>query len=251
MYKIKMLIMMIFIIGSVMGKNTDENNVYQSGLYIKTGSMNSIMIDKYISNENYSGSYPFGSIGWRHSWSGGFMDMAISLGNTDDLSNGNISSWYDHGSFNLNLLYKLEIKKLNMDTYIGPYIDFSNYYFSHTFSTQTRYESEGSLVSFGINSSIFYPLYNKIRIELSLFTSIISVVEKTFDYQRYPDFEGNSKLTTFLSSGSYGAEIGLGTYLLKNITFSAHYIIMKTRINEWDNYIDSRNIFSIELGYDL
>jgi len=249
------IIIILCILQFVFSNTPQEQTMLPNGgVTIKTGIYNTAIKDEYISNEIFSDVYPFVTIGWTHLWSNGLFDMSISMGNTDKISNGNISSWYEHGSFNISLLYRLDKalkNKKNPILYIGPYIDYSSYYFSHTFSSMTRFESEGSLLSLGTKSKIVYFFSPRIGFELNIFSSLISIVEKTFDHQKYLNFEGNSQLSTIFKSGTFGEGLALRANLTKNIILTTEYNIIKARISEWDKYLEARDIISFEVMYDF
>ncbi|MFC1583343.1 hypothetical protein ACFL4U_01535 [Candidatus Neomarinimicrobiota bacterium] len=249
---------LIMALSMIQTGNSDDTELRafapHGGISIQTGAMSTVMRDEYISKESYSDSYPFATIGWTHTWAGGAFEISVSHGNTESLSNGNLSSWYEHTALGLDLVYRLtkaREKAGQIEMYLGPSVGFSSYYFSHTFASPIRYESEGSLFSLGLRSRILYPLRPKIALEFDISSSVLSIVQKSFDYQRYPDLEGDAKLVPMFSSGSTEVELAIRAKLTEKLSLKTGYGLALTRIGEWDEYREARNLFSLELGYGL
>ena len=221
---------------------------------IRAGLSNTLMKDQYISSEKYSGSYPFATFGLSQKWAGRVNELVLSHGNTETLSNENIASWYEFTLLKVNLLYPLNKKSHNSNgsvIYLGPNLSYYDYFFSHTFAMLSRYESEGSILSLGISSKLLYSIHSKFQVEFALSSNVFSIAKKKFDNQKYPNFEGDSMLTTLLTTGYFNLEGGVRLAVIKKLNLFIGYDLMFVRIGEWDKYSSLNNLFFLEFSYDL
>ena len=255
--KLKLVFVLLIILSSTQSLSAFQinlENLLDTRFSIKFGLTNTVLKDEYISKEKYSDSYPFIAFGITQMWAGKINEIVLSHGNTETLANNNLESWYEYTTLNFNLLYPLRLVPNDSNSsviYLGPSISYYSYNFSHTFAIASGYESEGSLLSLGISSKFIYALYPKFKIEVALSTSLVSIAEKTFDNQKYPDFEGTSARTTILETGiiDFGTKIRIPVF--NKFKLFLGYDLKYIRIGDWDNYNSLNNLFFVEISYDI
>lgn len=229
-------------------------NAYPGGFSIQAGMLTSVMRDDFISRDKYSDTYPFAEVKWRYLLTDGMVEIQVQHGNTETLSSGTISSWYETSVLQLNLLYRIKQglgERDGLVLYLGPQLGFFSYFFSHTFASLTRYESEGSILSLGFAVKLAFPIRSRLQTDISLSSSLLSQVQKSFDYRRYPNSESNTKLSLPTASGSSDIELGIRTQLNKKISGRLGYGLSVSRIGEWENFVEASDIYSFELTYGL
>jgi hypothetical protein len=122
----------LVIVTEVSGQDTpDAPMVYPAGLSLEYGMGNYSVKDEYISNEKYSGTLPFLSVGWARQHSKYVYRLRMIYRNAKDISNYNVSTDVYQFTLNQGFLYPLKTAKLfhhDLYAWLGPTTEFFFFY---------------------------------------------------------------------------------------------------------------------------
>jgi len=206
------------------------------GITIEYGFGSTAIVDKFISEERYSGSLPY--IGF---WYGRVNDksayqVGLTFQETESLENYSISASFSRVGLNYDLWYPLKrFQIFNKPSVfsLGPSVEYFEYEFSSNFVSDHRSFSELIMASLGMNFLLDYQISNKFSAGLFLRTNILGVSAKTHDNNRYTDMD-NLFLGLFIANNintDLKVKYRIWNFLSAGVKFKAQY----TRSTSWDS----------------
>jgi len=228
--------------------------IYPEGLSVEYGIGSYAVTDEYISTEKYSGSLPYYSITWANQHSNYVYRLKIDFGNSSEIKNNNVST--DIYQFTLNQGFSYALPKFTLFDndayfYLGPSTELFFYFNEQNIAVSgfDYAQSFAMLISGGINSQIFYNLFEKLNIEGSLDFNILSLGFRMVDTEESD--ESPAKILTLISANNIVFTLGPRYYLLDNLSIKAAYLFHLTRIDSWEPLPSASDniIFTLTYGF--
>ena len=234
--------------------STNQKSIYPEGVSMEYGIGSLAVTDEYISDEKYSGSMPYYCIAWAKQHSNYVYHLKINFGNSSEIKNFNVSA--DIYQFTLNQGFSYDLTKFTMfnnDTYLylGPTTELFFYYNEQNIAVSgfDYAQSFALLISVGINSQLFYKLWDEFNIEGSLDFNVFSLGFRMVDMEE--NDESPAKILTLISANNILFTLGPRYYLLNNLSVKAAYLFHLTRINTWEPLLSASDnvVFTLTYGF--
>ena len=247
-----LLVICIFLIVGVRAQDdiNKQQQIYPGGLFIEYGFGKYAVKDEYISGQKYSGTLPYFSLNWSGYKNGRGYMLGIESRNSAEIFNNDVACEASQTTFKqdfFNLIGKLRLFNNDVYTYLGPSADILMYTLNYDFGTYNHVitESNGAIVSLGLNTQLIYYISDKFSAEGSLHISLASICSKAF--QSYKHDEPDTKLILVPKATNSNIDIGFRFYIIKSLSAKIIYRSQISRIDDWDPMISSSNnlIFSI------
>jgi hypothetical protein len=231
-----------------------QKSIFPEGITVEYGIGNYAVTDEYISGEKYSGSLPYYSIAWANQHSDYVYRLKIDFGSSSEIKNNNVSA--DIYQFTLNQGFSYALPKFTLfdnDTYLylGPSTELFFYFNEQNIAVSgfDYAQSFAMLISGGINSQIFYNLFEKLNIEGSLDFNILSLGFRMVDTEESD--ESPVKILTLISANNVVFTLGPRYYLLDNLSIKAVYLFHHTRIDSWEPLLSASDniVFTLTYGF--
>ena len=231
-----------------------QKSIFPEGTTIEYGIGSYAVTDEYISTEKYSGSLPYYSIAWANQHSDYVYRLKIDFGNSSEIKNNNVSA--DIYQFTLNQGFSYALPKFTLFDndacfYIGPSTELFFYFNEQNIAVSgfDYAQSFAMLISGGINSQIFYNLFEKLNIEGSLDFNILSLGFRMVDTEESD--ESPVKILTLISANNIVFTLGPRYYLLDNLSVKAAYLFHLTRIDSWEPLLSASDnvVFTLTYGF--
>jgi hypothetical protein len=237
---IKLLVLAIFILA--FQKITCQDSIsypegYSSGISLVYGTGSVSVRDRYISQEVYSGTTPFLSIGWTRRHDRYVYRLTSEYRQSDKIHNYNVSTDITQFSISQGFLYPLKkISLFNKDFFLrmGPGTEI------YVFANKPRIAVSGfdyaqsfaGMISLVYSAEVIYLLEKKFHIESSFRFSVLSLGFRSVDSEE-SDQETVKPLTTFSGLNS-SFHLGFNYYLLKPLSLQVAYRFELMRISSWE-----------------
>jgi hypothetical protein len=232
----------------------NQKSIFPEGITIEYGIGSCAVTDEYISTEKYSGSIPYYSIAWANQHSDYVYRLKIDFGNSSEIKNNNVSA--DIYQFTLHQGFSYALPKFTLfdnDTYLylGPSTELFFYFNEQNIAVSgfDYAQSFAMLISGGINSQIFYNLFEKLNIEGSLDFNILSLGFRMVDTEESD--ESPAKILTLISANNVVFTLGSRYYLLDNLSMKAAYFFHLTRIDSWEPLLSASDNVVFTLTYEF
>ena len=231
-----------------------QKSIFPEGITVEYGIGSYAVTDEYISTEKYSGSLPYYSIAWSNQHSDYVYRLKIDFGNSSEIKNNNVSA--DIYQFTLNQGFSYALPKFTLfdnDTYLylGPSTELFFYFNEQNIAVSgfDYAQSFAMLISGGINSQIFYNLFEKLNIEASLDFNILSLGFRMVDDEETD--ETPVKILTLISANNVVFTLGPRYYFLDNLSIKAAYLFHLTRIDSWEPLLSASDnvVFTLTYGF--
>lgn len=229
-----------------------SRNVFPFGIFFACGLGSYSVKDEYISNEKYSGSFPYFSAGWVKTHHKYVYRLEIEYRNSNEIRNNNVSTEITRFAQNQGFLYPLKKKSfLNNDLYIwlGPSTDFYFFYNVPNIAVSgfDYAQSYAALFSLGFNADAIYPLNQNFQVESSLKMSLLSLGFRMVDSEE----DNQSPVKPFSSFSGLNASLNFGIryYLFKPLSMQVAYKFEFTRISAWEPLLSASDNLIIGLNY--
>lgn len=249
------LILILWCSGNLLGQNsTNQNSVFPEGVSLEYGIGSYAVTDEYISKEKYSGTLPYYSITWANQHSNYVYHLKIDFGNSSEIKNYNVSA--DIYQFTLNQGFSYALPKFTMFNkdaylYLGPSTELFFYYNSQNIAVAgfDYAQSFALLISAGVNSQLFYKLWNDLNIEGSLKFNVFSLGFRMVDEEETD--ESPAKILTLISADNIVLTLGPRYYLFDNLSVKAAYYFHLTRISSWEPLLSASDnvVFTLTYGF--
>ena len=233
---------------------SNQKSIFPEGISIEYGIGSYAVTDEYISAEKYSGTIPYYSIMWTKQHSDYVYHLKIDFGNSSEIKNYNVSA--DIYQFTLNQGFSYAIPKFTMFNkdaylYLGPSAELFFYYNKQNIAVSgfDYSQSFALLISAGVNSQLFYKLWNDFNIEGSLDFNVLSLVFRMVDMEE--NNESPAKILTLISANNVVFTIGPRYYLFDNLSVKAAYLFNLTRISTWEPLLSASDnvVFTLTYGF--
>ena len=183
-----------------------------------------------------------------------FTAFSLNYRNSSEIKNNNVSA--DVHQFTLNQGFSYALPKFTMfdkDAYVflGPSVELFFYFNKQNIAVSgfDYAQSFASLISGGINSQIFYKLFDKLNIEGTLDFSILSFGFRMVDEEETD--ESPVKFLTLISANNIVFALGPRYYLMDNLSIKAAYLFHFTRIDSWEPLLSASDnvVFTLTYGF--
>ncbi|MBE0570506.1 MAG: hypothetical protein IH618_03105 [Ignavibacteriaceae bacterium] len=248
-------VLLLLFTGSLLGQDSLQHHaIFPEGITVEYGIGSYAVTDEYISTEKYSGSLPYYSITWANQHSNYVYHLKIDFGNSSEIKNNNVSS--DIYQFTLNQGFSYALPKFTLfdnDTYLylGPSTELFFYFNEQNIAVSgfDYAQSFALLISGGINSQLFYKLWNDFNIEGTFDFNILSFGFRMVDMEE--NDESPAKILTLISANNVVFTLGPRYYLLDNLSIKAAYLFHLTRIDSWEPLLSASDnvVFTLTYGF--
>jgi hypothetical protein len=232
----------------------DNKTIFPEGVTIEYGIGSYAVTDEYISKEKYSGSFPYYSITWANQHSNYVYHLKIDFGNSSEIKNYNLSANIYQFTLNQGFSYALpKFTLFNKDTYLylGPSTEIFFYYNKQKIAVSgfDYAQSFALLISAGVNSQLFYKLWDEFNIEGTLDFNVFSLGFRMVDEEETD--ESPAKILTLISANNVAFTLGPRYYLFDNLSVKAAYLFHLTRINTWEPLLSASDnvVFTLTYGF--
>jgi hypothetical protein len=231
-----------------------HKTIFPEGITLEYGIGNYAVTDEYISKEKYSGTLPYYKFGWTNQHEDYVYQLGIEYRYSSDVKNYNISTNIYQFSLNQGFLYSLpEFSLFNNDvyTFLGPSTELFIYHNEQNIAVSgfDYAQSFAALISLGINSELFYPVWNNFNVESSLAFTVLSLGFRMVDEEE-TDVSPVKPLTLF-SGLNAQFSVGARYYLFNNLSLKVAYLINVTRISSWDPLLSASDNLIFTLTYGI
>ncbi|MBS4036091.1 MAG: hypothetical protein KGZ85_16635 [Ignavibacterium sp.] len=250
-----LMISMLICRGTIYAQDsTNQKSIFPEGISLEYGIGSYAVTDEYISKEKYSGSLPYYSITWANQHSNYIYHLKIDFGNSSEIENYNVSA--DIYQFTLNQGFSYALPKFTMFNkdaylYLGPSTELFFYYNKQKIAVSgfDYSQSFALLISAGVNSQLFYKLWNDFNIEGSLDFNVLSLGFRMVDMEE--NDESPAKILTLVSANNVEFTIGPRYYLFDNLSVKAAYLFNLTRISAWEPLLSASDnvVFTLTYGF--
>ncbi len=222
------------------------------GISVQYGLGNYSIKDKYISNEKYTGTLPFYSIGWTKGHDKYIYRLKMILRNSDQIDNYNVSTEITKLFLTQGFIYHLKERSLfahYLNIWIGPSTEFLlNYNKPEIAVSGFDYaQSYAALVSLGLNVAAEYNLNHKLQLESCFSTTLVSMGFRTVDQEE--DNRSPVKPLTLFSGMSSSLDLGVRYHLFTRLSVMVAYELDEFNINAWEKIISVSDNILIGLNY--
>ncbi len=231
-----------------------HKTIFPKGITLEYGTGQYAVTDEYISKEKYSGPLPFYRVGWAKRHEKYVYELGIEYRNSSEVKNYNVSTDIYQFSLNQGFLYplpKFTLFKKDVYPFLGPSTELFFYYNEQNIAVSgfDYVQSFAALLSLGINSKLFYPVWRNFTVEGALGFSVLSFGFRMVDYEE-TDTSPAKPLTLF-SGINASIRLGARYYVLNNLSLKASYLFNMTRISPWDPLLSASDtiIFTVTYGF--
>lgn len=248
-------VLLLMFTGSLLGQDSSNyQSIFPGGITVEYGIGSYAVTDEYISKEKYSGSIPYYSITWANQHSDYVYRLKIDFANSSEIKNNNVSA--DIYQFTLNQGFSYALPKFTLFDneaylYLGPSTELFFYFNEQNIAVSgfDYAQSFALLISGGINSQLFYKLWNDFYIEGTFDFNILSFGFRMVDMEE--NDESPAKILTLISANNVVFTLGPRYYLLDNLSIKAAYLFHLTRIDSWEPLLSASDnvVFTLTYGF--
>jgi hypothetical protein len=232
--------------------STGKKVSFPEGITVEYGIGSLAVTDEYISEEKYSGSIPYYSIGWSKQHSDYVYHLKIDFRNSPDIKNYNVST--DIYQFTLNQGFSYALPEFTIfdkdaDLYLGPASELFFYYNRQNIAVSgfDYAQSFVLLISGGICSELYYKLWDDLILEGALDFGVLSLGFRMVDEEETD--ESPVKILTLFSAANMVFKIGPRYCLFDNLSVKASYLFHLTRISSWEPLLSAGDNVILTLTY--
>ena len=243
-----------FLITFTFGQDSvNHQSTFPAGISVEYGLGLYSVKDEYISKEKYSGTIPHLGVKWtKYQGNYGYI-LGLDFQNSSRIKNNNVSADIYQFTLNQGFLYPLPKYSLfskDFYSYLGPSTELYFFYNKQQIAISgfDYASSFAILFSLGINSEFIMPIQNNFSIEGSLSLSVLSLGFRMVNDEDNDD-ESPAKLLTLFSGTNGSLKLGMGYYLLDNISLKLAYRFHLTRISSWTPLLSASDDLILSLTY--
>ena len=248
-----LMTLLLILTGTILCQDSiNQNSIFPEGVSLEYGIGSYAVTDEYISHEKYSGSLLYYSITWANQHSDYVYHLKIDFGNSNEIKNYNVSA--DIYQFTLNQGFSYTLPKFTIfdkDAYLflGPSTELFFYYNKQNIAVSgfDYAQSFALLISAGVNSQLFYKLWDDFNIEGTLDFNVLSLGFRMVDMEE--NDESPAKILTLISANNLVFTLGPRYYLIDNLSVKAAYLFHLTRIDSWEPLLSASDNIVITLIY--
>ena len=252
-FRFLLMTLLLILTGTILCQDSiNQNSIFPEGISLEYGISSYAVTDEYISHEKYSGSLPYYSITWANQHSDYVYHLKIDFGNSNEIKNYNVSA--DIYQFTLNQGFSYTLPKFTIfdkDAYLflGPSTELFFYYNKQNIAVSgfDYAQSFALLISAGVNSQLFYKLWDDFNIEGTLDFNVLSLGFRMVDMEE--NDESPAKILTLISANNLVFTLGPRYYLIDNLSVKAAYLFHLTRIDSWEPLLSASDNIVITLIY--
>ena len=244
----------LFLITCTFGQDSINHQYkFPAGISVEYGQGLYSVKDEYISKEKYSGTIPHLGVKWtKYQGNYGYI-LGLDFQNSSRIKNNNVSADIYQFTLNQGFLYPLPKYSLfskDFYSYLGPSTELYFFYNKQQIAISgfDYASSFAILFSLGINSEFIMPIQNNFSIEGSLSLSVLSLGFRMVNDEDNDD-ESPAKLLTLFSGTNGSLKLGMGYYLLDNISLKLAYRFHLTRISSWTPLLSASDDLILSLTY--
>jgi hypothetical protein len=254
LYLSSLTLFFIFSVNIISQDISSQKLIFPEGISLEYGIGSLAVTDEYISKEKYSGTLPYYGISWSKPHDNYIYRLSMNYRYSSEIKNNNVSA--DIHQFTLNQGFSYALPKFtifNKDAYLffGPSMELFFYFNKQNIAVSgfDYAQSFAMLISGGINSQIFYKLFDKLNIEGTLDFSILSFGFRMVDEEETD--ESPVKILTLISANNVVLTLGPRYYLFDNLSLKAAYLFHFTRIDSWEPLLSASDnvVFTLTYGF--
>lgn len=232
----------------------DQPPVFPGGISVEYGLGRYSVRDEYISKEKYSGTLPHIEASWARFHNRYGYHLGLTYRSSSNIKNYNVSADIHQFSLNQGFLYPLpSISLFTRDVYVlfGPSTELYFYYNKQNIAVSgfDYAQSFASLLSLGAHARFTVPIAQRVRIESSIYSSVLSIGLRIVDTEE--EEESPAKLLTLLSGTNTFVRLGIRYHLFGDLSLKFAYRFHMTRISAWNPLLSSSDdtIASLTYGF--
>jgi hypothetical protein len=221
-----------------------ENLWLQSGISLQVGVGRYSVRDEYISSEKYSGTLPSFTASWSRLRTRGGYRIGVEHRHSSEIRNNNISAAITQFSLDLDYLYRIATPSLfSRDAYLllGPSTGFFMY-FSELNIVYSELEipySFAVLVPLGVNSSLIWPMSERLQLAGSVRASVFSLGLRMIDIAEDADEVSPLRFLTVGSGTNASLGLGVRFFLMSRLSLEVGYELQVLRVRPWDSLLSA------------
>ena len=261
--KIILLVILFVIVGCSKKVHSQElslkHNYFPEGISVSYGVGNFAVRDEFLTNEKYSGTMPFFSIGWTKSTDSSGFRVLFSIHNSSNIKNKNMTADILNFSLIWDFFYHIKTFQLfskECTLFAGPSAELFIYSNRQDYATDGIFLdlSFASLISLGANVGLSVPLNDKLTAETNLRTNIFSLgirMPLVNDVDGAKNDQSRFKLLTLIKAINAQFDIGLRYFVFEDLSLKAGYRFQVTNIAVWEKLLSSSDHFVLSLSYSF
>jgi hypothetical protein len=242
------------VIAKAQDADVTQQYIYPEGFCIEYGFGRYAVKDEYISGQKYSGNLPYFSLNWSRFKNGHGIALGIESRSSAEVYNYDVACNVTQTTLKQDFFYsvsRLKLFKKDIHSYFGPSVNILLYSLDYDFGTYNHVitESNGTIVSLGLNSQNIYCISRKLFAEGAVHLNLASICSKAFQSYRYDEAE--FKFLIMPKAMNTNLYVGFRYYLFSSLSVKAAYKFQLYRIYEWDPMIAISNnlIFSVSYHF--
>jgi hypothetical protein len=230
----------------------NHKTIFPRGITFDVGVTFEGLVDEYISKEKYSGTIPYYCIqwAWYHQKMG--YRLGFETNGSAELKNNDIVAEFNQANFYFDFIYPVANFRLfskSVFAYLGPGVNYYDYYISHDFASYTRSYSDGGIFSFGINFDLIYPVKSWFHTDLFLRSGLLAVASKSFDPDKYSG--SDTRFTSVFNATSLNSGLSFRFNVLKKLTLTAGYKFQFNSITIWDDFKSASDVLFASINIKI
>ena len=251
--KIIILVIAFFNVVESPGQDTlGHHYSYPAGISIEYGIGSYSVKDEFISNEKYSGTLPYFSLGWAREHSKYVYRLDMVYRHSNNIKNNNVSSDLTQFMLNQGFLYPLKKKSLfkkDIFIWLGPSTEFFFYYSKPNiaFTGLNFSQSFAGLFSLGFNADFIYPLSRNFQLESSLHLTVLSLGLRMIDIGESD--QSFIKPLSLFSGLNSSFKLSVRYYIIQRLSVKFYYKFELMHISAWDPLLSASDNLGIGLTY--
>jgi len=234
---------LLFTPSSLFAQTTPAEAVWlRSGISLQLGVGRYSVRDEYFSREKYTGTLPSFAASWSRLRPRGGYRIGLEHRHSSEIRNNNISAAVTQFSLDLDYHYRIATPSLfSRDAYLflGPSTGFF-VYFSELNIAYSELEipySFAVLVPLGVNSSLIWPLSERLQLAGSVRASVFSLGLRMIDLVEDTDEVSPLRFLTLGSGTNAGLGLGARFFLMNRWSLAVGYELQLLRISPWDSLL--------------
>jgi len=236
---------LLFTQSSLFAQATPAEDMWlRSGISLQVGVGRYSVRDEYISTEKYSGTLPSFTASWSRLRTSGGYRIGVEHRHSSEIRNNNISAGITQFSLDLDYLYRIATPSLfSRDAYLllGPSTGFFMY-FSELNIAYSELEipySFAVLVPLGVNSSLIWPMSDRLQMTGSMRTSVFSLGLRMIDLVEDADEVAPLRFLTVASGTNTSLGLGVRFLLMARLALQFGYELQVLRVSPWDSLLSA------------
>lgn len=245
--KVDIFLLILLLSNIAKAQNNPGLDYFSQGISVKFGYGYHAVQDEFISKEKYSGNSSWLSIDWSKINGATGFHLWLDVVNSANITNYSISAQLT--TFEMSVAYLYQIGKVTLfdkpfNILAGPAPEFFCYYRAQNIARGGAAIldafSLAGLLSLSLRLNFIYPIQNRLRLESSIQSNVISLAGKFIDPRDKDD--SFLKVLTLLKALNVANDISVSYCLSHRLAFEGGYKFTLLRIKAWDDLLAASDI---------